>query len=128
MSSKILEKLSKHVDPNRVVLNHFQAKRVPAVGDISSNQTATRAGPGGASPPEDVGREVSRRTAAGRARIGLAKAEAAATVAHRFFNFSGNFRPTHTSLPLFLDPLNSFPWSLFANSSPFESYDENKVG
>ena len=30
--------------------------------------------------------------------------------------------------PPFLDPLNSFPWSLFVDSSPFERYDKNKVG
>ena len=40
----------------------------------------------------------------------------------------GHFRPPHSSFSPFLDPLNSFPWSLFADSSPFGSYDENKVG
>ena len=45
-----------------------------------------------------------------------------------FLSISGHFRPSHTSLPPILDPLNSFPWSLFADSSPFESYEENKVG
>ena len=44
-----------------------------------------------------------------------------------FSAISGHFRLTHTSLPPFLDPLNSFSWFLFADSSPFESYDENKV-
>ena len=57
---------------------------------------------------------------------------AVATVGHRtFLDFpaiSGHFQSTHTSLPPFWDPLNSFPWSIFADSSPFESYDENKVG
>ena len=47
---------------------------------------------------------------------------------HRIFLFFGHSRPTHTSLPPFLDPLNSFPWSLFADFSPFERYDENKFG
>ena len=64
-------------------------------------------------------------------RAGKAAAETV-TVGHRkFLDFSaisGHFRHTHSSFPPFLDPLNSFPWSLFANSSPFESYDENKVG
>ena len=59
------------------------------------------------------------------------EAEAATTVGHRvfldFLAISDHFRPTHTSFPPFLHPLNSFPWSLFADSSPFESYDENKV-
>ena len=56
------------------------------------------------------------------------KAAVAANLGHRIFEFFGHFRPTHTSLPPFLDPLNSLPWSLFAYSSPFESYDENKIG
>ena len=55
-------------------------------------------------------------------------AAAAATVGHRFFAFFDHSRPTHTSLPPFLDPLNSFPWSLFADSPPFERYNKNKVG
>ena len=38
------------------------------------------------------------------------------------------FRPTHTSFPPFLDPLNSFTWSFFADSSPLERYEKNKVG
>ena len=46
----------------------------------------------------------------------------------RIFVFFGHFRPTHTSFPPVLDPLNSFPWSLFADSSLFERYDKNKVG
>ena len=62
------------------------------------------------------------------ARIGPAKAAAAANLGRRIFVFSGHLRLTHTSFPPFLDPLNSFPWPLFADSSPFESYDENKVG
>ena len=65
--------------------------------------------------------------AAGRARIGLAKAVAAANLGGRIFVFSGNFKLTHTSFPPFLDPLNSFPLSLFADFSPFERYDKNKV-
>ena len=60
------------------------------------------------------------------------EAAAAATVGNRAFNdFSaifGHFRPPHSSFPPFLDPLNSFPWSLFADSSQFGSDDENKVG
>ena len=42
--------------------------------------------------------------------------------------FSGHFRPPHSSFPPFLDPLNSFPWSLFADSTPFGSYNENEIG
>ena len=42
-------------------------------------------------------------------------------------DFSGHFRPPHSSFPPFLDPLNSFPWSLFADSAPFGSYNENEI-
>ena len=60
------------------------------------------------------------------------EAAAAATVNHRkihdFLAISGHFRPPHSSFPPFLDPLNSFPWSLFADSSPFGSYNEKKIG
>ena len=73
-------------------------------------------------------RQVSQRTTAGRAQIRPANAAAAATVGGRIFLFFGHSRPTHTSLPPFLDPLNSFPWSLFTDFSPFEIYDENKFG
>ena len=45
-----------------------------------------------------------------------------------FRPFFGHFKPPHSSFPPFLDPLNSFPWSLFADSSLFESYNENKIG
>ena len=89
---------------------------------------ATHAGQGGAAPPDDVVGKISRRTTAGRAQIGPANTAAATTVGHRIFLFSGHSKPTHTSLPPFLDPLNSFPWSLFVDSSPFERYDENKFG
>ena len=52
----------------------------------------------------------------------------AANLGRRIFVFSVHFRLTHTPFPSFLDPLNSFPWSLFADSSPFESYEKNKIG
>ena len=71
--------------------------------------------------------KISRPAAARRPRIGPAKVAAAANLGRRIFVFSGHFRQTHTSFPPFLDPLNSFPWSLFQDSSPFESYDENKI-
>ena len=70
--------------------------------------------------------KFSALAAAGCAHFGSAKA--AANLGRRIFVFSGHFKPTHTSFPPFLDALNSFPWSLFADSSPFESYDENKIG
>ena len=66
-----------------------------------------------------------RRTRSDRADE---RSETASTVGCRFSSFSGNSRPTHTSLPPFLDHLNSFPWSFFSDSSPFERYDENKFG
>ena len=85
-----------------------------------------RAGQGGAPPPDDRGRKISRPTAAGRARIGPANAAAAAALGRRIFVFFGHFRPTHTSFPPYLDPMNSFPWSFSPYSSPFERYDKNK--
>ena len=83
-----------------------------------------------------LGRRISARrpfrqsftTAAGRARIGPANAATAATVGHRILLFFDHSRPTRTSFPSFLDPLNSFPWSFSSNSSPFERYDKNKFG
>ena len=98
------------------------------MGGGSDHPLATCAGQGGAWPPNNRADQISRRTIAGRAQIGPANAAAAAMVGRRILMFSGHFRPTHTSLPPFLDPLNSFPWFLFADSSPFERYDENKFG
>ena len=43
-------------------------------------------------------------------------------------DFFGHFRPPHSSFPPFLDPMNSFPWSLCADSAPFGSYNENEIG
>ena len=114
--------------PNWVVSTCFQADQVSAVGDYFGHLLATRANQGGAPPPDDLGHEISRPTAAGRARIRPANAAAATTFGRRILPFFGHFRPTHTSLPPFLDPLNSFPWSFSPNSSPFEIYDENKFG
>ena len=112
--------------PNWVVSTHFQANRVLAVGGVSGHPLDSRTTQVGAPPPDDLCREISRRTAAGRDQIGSANATAAPTLGSRILLFSGHFRPTHTSLPPFFDPLNSFPWSIFADSSPFERYDENK--
>ena len=83
---------------------------------------------GRAPPPNDLGRKISQPTAAGRARIGPRNVAAATNLGHRIFVFSGHFRLTHTSFPPFFDPLNSFLWSLFADSLPFERFDKNKVG
>ena len=114
--------------PNWVVLTHFQADRVSAVGADSGHHYCTHAGQGGAPPPDDRRREISLPAAAGRARIGPANITAAATLGRRILSFFGHSRPTHTSLPPFLDPLNSFPWSFSPDSSPFERYDKNKFG
>ena len=97
------------------------------MGADSGHHYCARASQGGAPPPEDRRREISRPAAVGRARIGRANTAAAVTLGRRILSFFGHFRPTHTSFPPFLDPLNSFPWSLFADSSPFERYDKNKV-
>ena len=114
--------------PNSVVLTHFQADRVSAVGADSGHHHCTRARKGGAPPPDDHRRKISRSTAAGHARIGPANTATAATLGLRILSFSGHYRPTHTSLPPFLDCLNSFPWSFSSDSSPFERYDKNKFG
>ena len=116
------------MDPNWVVSTRFKANRVLDVGDFFGHLFHTRATQVGAPPPGDLGREISRPTAAGRARIRLTNAAVAATVGRRFSSFFGHSRTTHTSLPLFLDPLNSFRWSFFADSSPFERCDERKFG
>ena len=87
------------------------------MGGDTSHPLATRAGQGGAPPPDDVTGKISRRTTARRAQIGLANMAEAATVGHQIFLFSGHSRSTYTSLPPFLDPLSSFPWSLFADFS-----------
>ena len=104
-------------------------------GGTTGRPPATRARQGGRGHPDDAGREVSRPTAAGRARIRPAKRRRRPPwntgfilIFRPFQAISGHFRPPHTSLPPFLDPLSSFPWSLFADSSPFERYDKNKVG
>ena len=82
---------------------------------------------------EKVGRrdvaagKIFRPAAVGRARIGQAKAAEAANLGHRIFVFSGHFRQTHTSFPPFLDPLNSFPLSLFADSSPLKVTTKTKL-
>ena len=83
---------------------------------------------GGGGRPDDHAGKISQPSAAGRTGIGPTKAAAATIVGHHFSMFFGHIRPTHTSFPPFLDPLNSFPWSLFADSSSFESYNKNKVG
>ena len=97
-------------------------------GGTTGHHTTTRAEQGGAPPQDEAGREISRPTDAGRAGIWPEKTTTAASVCRRIFRFFGHFKPPHSSFPPFLDPLNSFPWSLFADSSPFRSYDENKVG
>ena len=98
------------------------------MGADSDHHHCTHARQGGAPPPDNLGRKISLPTAVGRPRTGPTNSAVAATLGHRIFVFFGHFKPTHTSFPPFLDPLYSFPWSLFADSSPFESYDENKVG
>ena len=98
------------------------------MGADSGHHYYTRARQGGAPPPDDLGRKISRPTAAGRARIGPANAATAANLGRHIFVFFGHFRPTHTSFSLFLDPLNSFLWSFSPDLSPFERYDKNKFG
>ena len=98
------------------------------MGADSGHHHCTRSGQGGGGQPDDHAGKISRPSAARRSRIKSAKAAAAANLGRRIFVFSGHFRPTHTSFSSFLDPLNSFLWSVFSYSSPFERYDKNKVG
>ena len=98
------------------------------MGADSGHHYCTRAGQGGRGRPDDHAGKIFLPAAAGRDRIRPAKAAVAANLGRWFFMFFDHFRPIHTSFPSFLDPLNSFPGSLFADSSPFERYDKNKVG
>ena len=98
------------------------------MGANSGHHYCKRAGDGGGGRPDDHAGKNFRPVAAGRARIGSAKAAAAANLGRRIFVFSGHFRPTHSFFPPFLDPLNSFPSSFYPDSSPFERYCKNKFG
>ena len=98
------------------------------MGADSGHHYCTRTGDGGGGRPDDHAGKIFRPAATGRARIRPAKAAAAANLGRRIFVFSGHFRPTHSSFPPFLNPLNSFPWSFSQNSSPFERYGKNKFG
>ena len=93
------------------------------MGADSGHHHCTCTGQGGGGGPDDHASKISR-TSPDWASEGVV----AFTVGHRFSAFSGHSRPTHTSVPPFLDPLNSFQLSLFADSSPLERYDKNKVG
>ena len=97
------------------------------MGDVFGHLLVTRASQGGGARRGDLFGKFSRPTAAGRARIVPANTAAAPTVGHRILLFFGHSRPTHTSLPPFLDPLNSFPWSFSSDSSLFERYDERSL-
>ena len=98
------------------------------MGADSGHHYCTRARDGGGGRPDNHAGKILLPAAAGRSRIRSAKAAAAANLGRRIFVFSGNFRPTHSSFPPFLDPLNSFPWSFSPDSSPFERYSKNKFG
>ena len=133
LSSKTLEKFFKTCGPelgtfeplaSRRVLDQRRHHRPSTCNTRQSGKCATS------------GRSCRPNFPASRCRtcpdLAGEAAVAVATVGHRtfldFLAISGHFRLTYTSLPPFLDPLHSFPWSLFADFSPFESYDENKVG
>ena len=98
------------------------------MGTDSGHHYCTRAEQGGGGRLDDHAGKMFWLAVVGRARIGPAKAAMAANLGCRIFVFFGHFRQPHTSFPPFLDPMNSFTWSLFADSSPFERYDKNKVG
>ena len=96
------------------------------MGADTGHHHCTRAVQGGGGPPEYRRYEISWPAAAGRAQIRPANTTAATTLGRRIFPIYGHSRPTHTTLPKFLDHLNSFPWSFSPDSSPFERYGKNK--
>ena len=98
------------------------------MGANSGHHYCSCSGHGGGGRRDTAAGKIFRPAAVGRARIKPTKETAVANLGRRIFVFFGHFRPTHTSFPPFLDPLNSFSWSLFSDSSPFESYNENKIG
>ena len=116
------------VDPELGRFDPFLGQSGLCVGDYFGHHPCTRAGQGGRPRLGDLAGQKSRQTAAGRAQIGPANATTVANLGRRISPFSSHSRPTHTSLTPFLDPLNSFPWSFFADSSPLERYDEKKFG
>ena len=98
------------------------------MGADSGHHYCTCAGQGGGERRDAAPGKISRPAAVRRAWIRPTKAATIENLGHWIFVFFGHLRPTHTSFKLFLDPLNSFPWSLFVDSSPFERYNKNKVG
>ena len=132
LNSKNLEDLSKLLDPSWVILEPLASHLILDQRRLLRPTTVHTRRPRRCATSGRSHRcnfTVSRR----RTRPDRAgEAAAAATVGHRisldFPAISGHFRPPHSSFPPFLDPLNSFPWSLFADSSPFGSYNENKIG
>ena len=112
--------------------SHLRAMRNRTRRGTTGRSYCTRAGPPGAPQPDDAGRKISLPTAAGRAGIWPANPTAAAPIFHLSFVIFSHFPATsghpHSSFPLFLDLLNSSTWSLFADSSPFGSYNKNKIG
>ena len=61
------------MDLNWVILNHLRAVRFWAVRGVTGHPPCTRAGQGGAPPPDGHAGQISLPTAVGRARIGPAK-------------------------------------------------------
>ena len=127
-SSKTLETSPKPVDPNWVVLNRCKAKRVLAVGGVSVHPPCYTRWSGRSATTRRPCRPNFTTNHLWTGQIEPANAAAAATVGCWILMFFGHSRPTHTYVPPFFDPLNSFPWSLLVDSSPFERYDENKFG
>ena len=87
---KTLEKkFSKLVDPSGS-FEPLQAVEDCTKGGAAGHHCATRAGLGGAPPPDEAGHEISRPTDARRAGIWPEKTTAAASVCRRIFRFSGH--------------------------------------
>ena len=98
------------------------------MGDVSGHLLNTRAGQGGAPPPGDLGYEISRRIAAGRAQIGPTNAAAGAKVGRRISPFFQPFQADPYLPPPIFGPSELIPVSFFTDSSQFERYDENRFG
>ena len=87
----------------------------------------TRAEQVGGGHRDDHAGEISRPSVAGRARIWPAKRRRRPPWVTGNFLIFRPFPATPYLLSIIFGPLNSFPYSLFADSAPFERYDKKKL-
>ena len=123
------------MDPSWVILSHCEPWKIaqneapPAMVTVHAPegweediQTKLAVKFHGQPPPDAPG--SGRRSGGG----GHRKSQEVSSFPAIFRPFSGHFRPPHSFFPPFLDLLNSSTRSLFADSSPFGSYNKNKIG